>query len=84
MNKVIMPEQEASKNMTLSDWRRTADYGYKHTAFIGQCGTGPSNALYLITSNCVVLAERPTECWDFDGTRCTVDRFVDIEIRVLP
>lgn len=87
MNKVIMPEQEeAPKNMTVGELMKVSEWGLKHTAFVGQCGTGPRWSLYLIACNHVILASRPKTMWGVDGmaTPVTVDRFVDIEIRVLP
>jgi hypothetical protein len=74
--------------VTISDTQKTTKYTLAgvlnsgHTAFIGQCGEGPANSLYLITYNQIVLANDPHDTWTSD---CAVEvaRFVDVEIRVL-
>lgn len=51
------------------------------TAFIGKCGDGPDNHLYLIVSDdMIVLAEHPHRVWIIPGCSVGVSYFVDIEI----
>ena len=52
------------------------------TAFIGKCGNGPENSLYLITYDNIFLANDPRQSWS--GRSCTVkvDTFVDVEITI--
>lgn len=75
MNTVTRKVSVVARQLKVSDLGR----GYKHTAFIGQCGSGPINSLYLITYDCVVLALEPRKTWG-NLADVTVDRFCDVEI----
>ena len=52
------------------------------TAFIGKCGNGPSNELYLITYNSILLAKDPNSIWGTSGCNIEVIWFVDIKIEI--
>lgn len=55
-------------------------YSESKNAFIGECGNGPTNSLYLVTHSSIVLLENPSLVWsDFDCQVC-VYKFVDLEI----
>jgi hypothetical protein len=58
-------------------------YSQERTAFIGQCGNGDKNTLYLIIYTGVVLASNPFHLWESKGCDCYVDRFVDVEITAI-
>ena len=57
--------------------------GRNKTAFIGRCGNGPDNSLYLIFYSRIVLAEDPGRVWENHDCPVDVDRFVDIEIAIV-
>lgn len=83
MNKVIMPEQKKKPEITtLLDLMVEADYGCKYTAFIGQCDN--RTGFFLISCAGITDAEAPSVTWSSGSCPVKVDRFVDIEIRVLP
>ena len=52
------------------------------TAFVGACGNGPENSLYLITYDNIFLAGDPRHSWSGRGCTVRVDTFVDIEITI--
>ena len=54
----------------------------KETAFIGQCGYGPENEVYLITYSGIMVANNPKRCWINNDCSVYVDKFVDIEMIV--
>ena len=53
------------------------------TAFIGHCGVGEEESLYLVTYACISYAGNPRLTWD--GANCDVEviRFVDVIISVV-
>jgi len=55
----------------------------KETAFIGQCGNGPENSLYLINYGNICLASDPLK-WVWNSVDCpvSVKEFVDIKITI--
>lgn len=57
------------------------NYNEEKNAFIGQCGDGPSNALYIVAYDNIILAKNPRKNW---SSPCDVHilRFVDIDILV--
>ena len=67
------------KNLILNDVCHSGE-----TAFIGKCGYGPENALYLISYGHIVLASNPLhQTWSSYGCIVVVERYVDIEINVM-
>lgn len=55
----------------------------KETAFIGKCGNGPENSLYLINYECICLASNPLrDSWNTDICPVLVKEFVDIKITI--
>ena len=52
---------------------------HRHTAFIGGVGTGPANALYLITYDAIVLAARPELTWSTNAS-VIVHHFCNVTI----
>jgi len=53
------------------------------TAFIGRCGDGPTDSLYLVTYSGIVLANDPGRTWTYHDCDVTAKHFVDVEIKVL-
>lgn len=53
------------------------------TAFIGRCGKGPDNELYLVTYDTIFLATNPFSAWDTPVCSVYINKFVDIEITVV-
>lgn len=54
------------------------------TAFIGKCGSGPENELYLITYGSIFLASDPRKKqWSSLNCEVYVDRYVDVEIKIV-
>lgn len=51
-------------------------------AFIGKCGDGPSNSLYLITYQSIVLMEDPSNTWSDYEVKLVIDEWVDLDIEV--
>jgi len=78
MNKVIKGTKVSSKKYTVGNLCKSC----KETAFIGKCGGGPEDSLYLITYEGIVLAFDPKMTWN-DSANITVNRFVDIEIKAI-
>ena len=58
------------------------NFNNSRTAFIGKCGT-KDEGLFLITYECIVLAEDPSQTWNCDGCEIKVIRFVDVNITVI-
>ena len=58
------------------------NYTVSHSAFIGQCGVGPRDSLYLIVGNCICLANDPSAVWFSEDCSVSIRRWVDIEIRL--
>ena len=52
------------------------------TAFVGSCGNGPTNSLYLIAYEGIFLADDPMKYWSGKNVTVKVDTFVDIEITI--
>jgi len=52
-----------------------------HTAFVGRCGNGPEDTLYLISHRKIIQADAPNRCWSCNECDVVVDRYVDVEIR---
>jgi len=80
MNTIIMPENKGLPMLTVQSL--CDDVSDTQTAFIGRCGWGPEHSLYLISYGRVLLASRPRSSWE-GLADVTVDRFVDVEIKVL-
>ncbi len=53
------------------------------TAFIGKCGAGDDEELYLVTYDCIVKAKEPKVTWAYKGCEVKVTRFVDVNIIVV-
>lgn len=53
------------------------------TTFIGQCGSGQENDLYLITWDRIVLLSDPVRSWSTQSCPVQVDQYVDLEIRIV-
>jgi len=82
MNYVIMPSNKiTTKEFKLKDL--TLENKGTQTAFIGRCGLGPDRSLYLVTYNRIILANDPDRSWSSPNCSVLVDRFVDVEIKVL-
>ena len=58
------------------------NYKASVTAFVGTCGNGPKNSLYLITYDSIFLADDPYQSWSSKGCTVFIDEFVDIEITI--
>ena len=56
-------------------------YQTNKTAFIGRCGYGPPNSLYLIIYDCIALASDPSFVWTSVAS-VIIDKWVDIEITI--
>ena len=52
------------------------------TAFIGRCGNGPKNSLYLIAYEGIFLADDPIKYWSGKNVTVDVVAFVDVEITI--
>jgi len=76
MNTVHTKKTASQKQCTARD---LIGYNQGHTAFVGSVGIGPAHALYLITYDSVVLANRPGTTWS-GGADVAVDRFCDVTI----
>lgn len=80
----IKKDQPILENTTtvLNELLDRTDNGKSETAFIGRCGNGPENSLYLITYSSVVLATNPQRDWCDDYCQIVINRFVDIVITI--
>lgn len=58
------------------------NYSEHANAFIGKCGFGPPNSLYIVTYDSIILASNPGKAWDREAN-VTVDRFVDLDIKIV-
>lgn len=56
--------------------------GGVETAFIGRCGCGPRNELYLITYDKIIKADEPKHSWESEGCSVYINQFVNIHITV--
>lgn len=72
-------DKELSTKMTVEELLACSDHGSKETAFIGQVGNGPQEALYLITWEGICLADNPSKAW-LHSARVYIDQFVDVTI----
>lgn len=54
----------------------------EETAFIGKCGDGPENSLYLINYKSICLASNPVRTWTHERCRVWIKEFVDIKITI--
>jgi hypothetical protein len=54
----------------------------EETSFVGKVGTGPKNALYLVSYDSVILAKDPTLVWDSASCLLVVREFVDVKITI--
>ena len=79
MNTVIKGTRTASRKYTL---RQLCDIVHKETAFIGECGSGPPDSLYLISFGTIILASNPKITWS-NNPDIFINRFVDIEISII-
>ena len=78
MNRIVNTEifEKSPSRYFASELCKTGE-----TAFIGKCGCGPANSLYLITYKAVIQADTPNYKWG-GAAQVIVDRFVDIEITI--
>ncbi len=53
------------------------------SAFIGTCGAGEDDTLYLVTYECISVAGEPGTTWKAMGCSVEVIRFVDVNISVV-
>lgn len=53
------------------------------SAFIGMCGTGDDDTLYLVTYLGISQASAPGSTWKTKGCSVKVIRFVDVNISVV-
>ena len=53
------------------------------SAFIGTCGCGDDETLYLITYECISQASNPRSTWDALSCSVEVIRFVDVNISIV-
>lgn len=78
MNTIINSKQAA--RTTISRIRESNN----ETAFIGKCGSGPENELYLINYGSIFLASDPRKKqWSSPNCEVYVDRYVDVEIKIV-
>jgi hypothetical protein len=80
MNTVILNNEEKHLRITLSELM-SGEYK-NETAFIGKCGDGLDNALYLLCYGTIVEAKNPRYTWDSDDCSVEIHRFVDVDITV--
>lgn len=83
MNTVKCEGKTSSFDTVLVALLLQCSHGRVQTAFFGQCEDGPTNSLYLIAFDRVVLASEPWRAWSVNATRIYVNRFVDVEMKVL-
>lgn len=57
-------------------------YRDRHQAFIGQCGNGPRNTLYIVGFNQIYQASDPYESWSSLDCEVVVQEFVDLVINI--
>jgi hypothetical protein len=79
MNKVVLSSTACAKMTTVDALCMIR----RHTAFVGQCGSGPEHSLYLIAYGQVIQADKPRTTWS-GACPVTIDRYVDVEIREIP
>ena len=71
------------------EWTGKADdligtnFGSRRTAFIGHCGAGEEESLYLVTYKCISYASAPWLTWNGPNCDVKVIRFVDVNISVV-
>jgi hypothetical protein len=55
------------------------------TSFIGKCGYGPEDCLYIVGYSDICLAENPqVMCWSSRDCNVVINEVVDVEIKVVP
>jgi len=75
MNKVAL-KTESKVKTTLKDVVASG-----HIAFVGECGCGPADSLYLIVGDVIVQADHPVQRWSVPSCTVIVDCYVDVEIK---
>ncbi len=71
------------------EWTGKADdltgtkFDSRKTAFIGHCGAGEEESLYLVTYDCISYASTPQLTWNGANCDVAVIRFVDVNISVI-
>ncbi len=76
-NRKVSPEHTTLKDVC-SICRKS-----DRTAFIGQCGTGPPNSLYLVFYDRIALATNPLhDMWKMELCSTVVDRYVNVSITI--
>ncbi len=78
MHEVIYPEQHRPSECNL----KYIVENVIDTAFIGQCGNGPDNSLYIIHESFVSLGSNPKLQWRNPNARVYVNRFVNVKITI--
>ncbi len=56
------------------------NFSQKKSSFIGKCGNGPRDTLYLICYSCIVKADDTHKLWDLPRCPIYVQRFCNIKI----
>ena len=59
------------------------NFDSRKTAFVGHCGSGEEESLYLVTYNCISYASNPRLTWNGPNCGVKVIRFVDVNISVV-
>lgn len=78
---ITVERKNVASKMTLGD---LIDDNYKQqkNAYIGSCGNGPQDSLYIVGFDRIFLAEDPENTWDDPECSVYVDKFVRIRIIV--
>lgn len=85
MNTVTLTPLKKKKYVwtgVLKDLIGSSFRNYK-SAFMGTCGVETEEKLFLVTYDCVSLADTPGRTWDFDRCNVQVVRFVDVNITII-
>ena len=77
------PPQNKSRWVGKSEDLTGINFDSGRTAFIGHCGSGEEESLYLVTYSCISCASNPRLTWNGAGCDVKVIRFVDVNISVV-
>jgi hypothetical protein len=81
MNKVCYDNEPRIITWTVGELTKD-NYTDERSAFMGRCGNGDKDALYLVTYDAIVLASNPYQVWQSGGCECYVTSFVDVMIGI--
>ena len=59
------------------------NYHDAQNAFIGEVGCGPNNSLYIVTYDCIALANNLSRTWSGPACSVKIIEFVNLEINIV-